>query len=623
MDPIEPYQNYRYTPLDDTSRDIRLVNLHPGEFDEGIRLEIFHTAIPTPSSADTRLSLQEIQETVNPPWIARETLVGQFLFKNKSLKPAVWYHQHPNPSFDPTKYKISEKDTHTSNTAISYEALSYTWGSEQANVPIWIGPSSEAEAEMRAPSGYSNWMALSVRLNLFTALRHLRHKKNSRVLWIDAICINQNDHSERSKEVLRIGTIFALAQRVIAFLGPETNSSTHAIQSLRYLGEQVELFLSLGAAVRCAAPGAIEKRWYRRDEDLGYSEDTWIAIFDLLKQEWFKRLWIVQEIFVANYRAIILCGREAISLSLFRRALTTLDSKEWLPSGEARIIVRYVHRMIDVREGLSLRNVLGLGDGRRCADLRDRVYALCGIMAPKFRAKIEIDYSKEIGEVFAQMTQAHIQHLCRLELFGLCYQTRRTLPMPSWVPDLTLQSKSVRLGLHQFASGFSRAHFTFLPQGILQVLGLRCGVIDQVFGPLDENCEDFIGKIKTWQPADPSSPYPTGETLAIAQAITLRTNRFAHRHPGVRRISLDDWLAELSIEGFWDMKYVHEGTNTQPDFSRAIDLAKDQTYGHTMEGYVGLAPPDSRIGTNTWKLTPIGQADSKHRRHYCCTLRRR
>ncbi|OSS44309.1 hypothetical protein B5807_11033 [Epicoccum nigrum] len=68
--------------------------------------------------------------------------------------------------------------------AIEYEALSYTWGSNDKPHCIEI-----------------NGRSLNVTKSLLEALQHLRQKNEDRILWIDAICIDQNDHKERGHQV--------------------------------------------------------------------------------------------------------------------------------------------------------------------------------------------------------------------------------------------------------------------------------------------------------------------------------------------------------------------------------------------------------------------------------------
>jgi len=89
--------------------------------------------------------------------------------------------------------KLSEKP--------QYEALSYMWG-----------PKEHRQIEI-------NGTVVEVRQNLGDALLELRLEKDTRTLWIDAICINQDDVSERNHQVTQMGTIYKNAVRCVAWLG--------------------------------------------------------------------------------------------------------------------------------------------------------------------------------------------------------------------------------------------------------------------------------------------------------------------------------------------------------------------------------------------------------------------
>ena len=114
----------------------------------------------------------------------------------------------------------------------SYEALSYVWGDGSEKTPIQI-----------------NGSTLEVGTNLRLALFNLREPNKPRTLWIDAICINQDDISERNQQVTIMGDIYSRARRTVVWLCDEIGSQTkkaipmlqdlaeHAIQALRVTGE--------------------------------------------------------------------------------------------------------------------------------------------------------------------------------------------------------------------------------------------------------------------------------------------------------------------------------------------------------------------------------------------------
>ncbi|KAH9207768.1 heterokaryon incompatibility protein-domain-containing protein, partial [Leptodontidium sp. 2 PMI_412] len=85
----------------------------------------------------------------------------------------------------------------------NYEALSYVWGS----------PTSSESIEISGKEYF-------IRENLSSALQHLRHPQNARLFWIDALCINQEEVSERNDQVHQMGRIYRSAVKVIVWLGP-------------------------------------------------------------------------------------------------------------------------------------------------------------------------------------------------------------------------------------------------------------------------------------------------------------------------------------------------------------------------------------------------------------------
>jgi hypothetical protein len=88
--------------------------------------------------------------------------------------------------------------------ALSYKALSYTWGSQRHTEAIFL-----------------DRRGFKITLSLETALLQLRSDR-VRLVWIDALCINQDDSSERSEQVSKMRTIYERAEEVLVWLGPST-----------------------------------------------------------------------------------------------------------------------------------------------------------------------------------------------------------------------------------------------------------------------------------------------------------------------------------------------------------------------------------------------------------------
>ncbi|KAF2428048.1 hypothetical protein EJ08DRAFT_567797, partial [Tothia fuscella] len=86
-----------------------------------------------------------------------------------------------------------------------YEALSYAWGSKVSPRPIYVNNEAHLASKI-----------------LYTALEnlHFDHDRNQyRILWVDAICINQQDNVERNQQVKEIGTIYSKARRTLIWVG--------------------------------------------------------------------------------------------------------------------------------------------------------------------------------------------------------------------------------------------------------------------------------------------------------------------------------------------------------------------------------------------------------------------
>jgi hypothetical protein len=97
----------------------------------------------------------------------------------------------------------------------AYQALSYVWGTATSLHKVLV-----------------NGQAISITTNLDCALRHLRYSDKSRVLWIDAVSINQADLSERSSQVQMMASIYSLASTVIVWLGPGDKDDEETIRSM-------------------------------------------------------------------------------------------------------------------------------------------------------------------------------------------------------------------------------------------------------------------------------------------------------------------------------------------------------------------------------------------------------
>lgn len=128
-----------------------------------------------------------------------------------------------------------------------YEALSYVWGSPVRSRSIIL-------------DGYM----LPVTESLYTALLHLRSKQLERILWIDAMSINQNDDSEKSKQIPLMRMIYAQARRVVVWLGEAHDYGERALETtIACLGRK-KVSEPVQGRVRVECEKLLQRDWFRR-----------------------------------------------------------------------------------------------------------------------------------------------------------------------------------------------------------------------------------------------------------------------------------------------------------------------------------------------------------------------
>jgi len=132
-----------------------------------------------------------------------------------------------------------------------YDALSYAWGPPEDN----------------QQSVYVNGCVLPVRTNLYAALTHLRDRFIDRILWIDAICIDQGNDIEKGHQVEAMAKIYAKASRVIVWLGDAADNSNKALKAIRIAAEKQHQIPLI-------------------------DETSHQAVIKLLERDWFQRIWV-------------------------------------------------------------------------------------------------------------------------------------------------------------------------------------------------------------------------------------------------------------------------------------------------------------------------------------------
>lgn len=162
---------------------------------------------------------------------------------------------------------------------------------------------------------------------------HLLRPSAARMIWADAICINQKNLAELSQQVLLMGDIYRLASGVIAFLRPEADGSSAALDLIEKTGCMIEVNFRSGQVRRSTkAHSCGELGWADMQRPLPFDRQELESINQLLGREWFGRLWIRQEIGFAGPRGTIQCGHNNVYWPFFYRAVFVLWRKPMVPA---------------------------------------------------------------------------------------------------------------------------------------------------------------------------------------------------------------------------------------------------------------------------------------------------
>ncbi|OQV06672.1 hypothetical protein CLAIMM_11213 [Cladophialophora immunda] len=595
----EAAPNYAYKKLQNKD-DVRFVTILPGHFEDIILLEISHVPLlPLHPTVSQRMALTELKKTLPPNWDVHEARASyRFLFsyKNPETGSQISSWTHPIDTIDPSLYLQSNEGTEDYEPR--YEALSYAWDSPLHPETVYIATGTASSK-------------LSIRKNLASAIRHLRYPDKPRTMWIDALCINQSDVSERNEQVPRMVDIYSRAQRVVAWLGPDSANGSHAMRTLELLGSQT---LTTVDNLVIATPEATERHWDNRTV-LPYDRGTWMGIAQLLDRDYFKRLWVIQEIQL-NKEVILCCGNGSISWDRFTNAVNFLYTSEHLPQSLVpRMRLRLVKRLAQMGFNYPISwNLLNLVDGRACFDSRDLVYGLLGLLPALFSSRIEPRYDLPVAHAYKEVMLVHIEHVQRLDLFEACSLARREQSgTPSWVPDFSAPPAVGREVGMQLAAGYSRCWAECrweeqLQQDLLKVAGVQCARITHVMKPIpvSDNLLETLADVRALEPDDlDTAPlYVTGEPFRVAYAKTVAGNHVQERFPTLKFPDLETWLTQDSPNALFGKRGKtglpasnnHAKVSIAFSEERALRLFQGRRYFVTDRGYIGLGPAGCEVG---------------------------
>lgn len=308
----------------------------------------------------------------------------------------------------------------------TFEAISYVWGSSVKNQEI-----------------ICDEHVLKITTSLSNVLKRLRLSDTRRFLWVDGICINQEDLEEKNYQVAIMGQIYRSAKCVLIYIGADDEG--HGQRLCSFVNEANQMIDDTCKRIDMSAEWF---PWPKEDDPL-LTDDRWESFKHFLSQEWFHRGWVVREATVAQY-GIIIWGQSELDWvhfmktyywSLSRTPTYHIQQDMCVPAylaccaGKKHFMEKFNGNKS--MQTVSLLEVLQWAKALHLYDPRDRIYAFMELSnEPGYTVAIQPNYEIHHLEVYWQFAIQHIQSTASAHILSHALYTTNTtvVEKPSWVP---------------------------------------------------------------------------------------------------------------------------------------------------------------------------------------------
>lgn len=489
----------------------------------------------------------------------------------------------------------------------SYEALSYVWGDPGTNASITV-------------HGHH----FPVTSNLVSILKLLRYEDRKRVLWIDALCINQDNVNERSHQVAEMHRIYSQAWKVVAFLGQAWDQCDTAINLLKFVGNNPDLHWN----------SSVERSVYSCGFDI-QSQSLLDSIIRFFSCPWWTRVWTVQEYILAQ-RVEFMCGSHTLDADELTRFVTYRNRHKesccWPASltGTANFekfvaIFLGAWNFSQLNECKAERHVflriVLMFRLRECSDPRDKVYGLLGLTDDTFRASVPVNFDLSTSEVYQEATLAASSKNLDSLSFPHNFPDSDSRP-PSWVLDFSEPAKDfdrifqlVRLEiLHNVFRASKDSHGKLAKArygeaatdaALIDIISdVHCDpILDPHISDSDkrrasvQKCWDMLER---WH--NPSEPYTSKSdafwrTLCggVSDAGPLRKDRYAPLLDTADSTMFENWKQYVCTDEY--SSFIGEGHSDAEKVNNVVSIATyRRRFAVLRRGHIGLIPEKARVG---------------------------
>lgn len=389
-----------------------------------------------------------------------------------------------------------------------YDALSYAWGNSEA-----------------CSSLFCNNRQVKMTSSLNLALLRLRDTQEQRTLWIDQLCINQANISERNHQVRLMGDIYSKARQVDVWLGEEDADTEMGLGLIPRL---------LAAFPESSVDTDQDEEFPDMDNKYGLPfvcSPAWNAFAQLFTRPYFRRVWIVQEVALGS-SVTVYCGPHTVKWDDLTKAglCVFIDSNTYeFQAHKAVQMLRAYRKQKTVQKDSQMADLMFSSYNLQCFDPRDKIYGMLGLMVEGLNGVLKPDYNASVQQVYCDFTVYMLLRDRSLAFLCNVLYPKRLEGFPSWVPDWTAHA-SVRKSLgsqtaiHGTSAGGENSTIEFSrDKQELYLEGTTIGKVEKL-GTIfpEEQLKENNHIVPEWEEIAKSVlPYHTGEKYPAVLWRTL------------------------------------------------------------------------------------------------------
>lgn len=285
-----------------------------------------------------------------------------------------------------------------------YETVSYCWGGENGDTrlykPIFLG---------------IYWDILLQTSNCWSMLHYLRPRVGVRIIWVDAICINQKDYQERESQVTMMGDIYAGCLRAIVFLGEDIVRSK-----------------------------STNTRKYPERRELDETSAASVNLQQVLTARYFQRVWVIQELIRAPMVVIPVHGKELTA----GRHTGSSSGMAWQKSSAP-----WLSNICAGQSDTTLKAILEQTRNSQATDPRDKIFGLLGFL-PRAQG-LRPNYSLSALHIYVGAIAYMLLNEGHFHILAEAAGYEASPMKPSWLPEGNLST--IGSLLQRLSSAVSRS----------------------------------------------------------------------------------------------------------------------------------------------------------------------